>query len=143
LSGCKVAGILIESIWSGDELDCVVIGIGVNVLKGAVPSADLLQFPATSLEGELGTAVERETLLHDILAEIVALRPHLGTDSFIAAWEKALAFRGEQVQVEEGSEIPVTGKLLGLGSDGSLQLRNENGKSVTVRFGDVHLRPQA
>jgi len=143
LKGCKVAGILIESIWSGDELDCVVIGIGVNVLKGAVPSLDLLQFPATSLEEELGTAVERKTLLHDILAGIVALRPHLGMDSFIASWEKALAFRGEQVQVEKGSGIPITGKLLGLEADGSLQLRNEDGKSVTVRFGDVHLRPQA
>jgi BirA family biotin operon repressor/biotin-[acetyl-CoA-carboxylase] ligase len=143
LSGCKVAGILIESIWSGDELDCVVIGIGVNVLKGAVPSADLLQFPATSLEAELDTAVERETLLHDTLAGIVALRPHLGTDSFIAAWEKALAFRGEQVQVEAGSEAPLTGKLLGLEADGSLKLSRQDGKSVTVRFGDVHLRPQA
>src|SRR5512144_1769195 len=44
LDGCKVAGILVESVWSGEEVDCVVIGVGINVLKGAVPSADLLQF---------------------------------------------------------------------------------------------------
>ena len=151
LNGRKVAGILVESIWSGEEVDCVVIGIGMNVLKGAVPSADLLQFPATSLEESLGPAVERGRILHDIVAGIIALRPHIATDSFIALWEKALAFRSEQVQVEasaersrsDGSGTPITGRLLGLESDGSLRLGTEDGKSVTVRFGDVRLRPQA
>ena len=141
LNGRKVAGILVESVWSGEEVDCLVIGIGINVLKDAVPSEDLLQFPATSLEESLGPDVEREKILHDILAGIIALRPHLGTDSFIASWEKALAFRGEQVQVEEGTGVPVTGKLLGLEPDGSLKVSQEDGKSVTVRFGDVRLRP--
>ena len=142
LNGRKVAGILVESVWSGEEVDCVVIGIGVNVLKGAVPSDDFLNFPATSLEESLGPAVERERILHDILAGIIALRPHLGADSFIASWEKALAFRGEQVQAEQGDGALITGKLLGLEPDGGLRLTDENGKSVTVRFGDVRLRPQ-
>jgi BirA family transcriptional regulator, biotin operon repressor / biotin---[acetyl-CoA-carboxylase] ligase len=143
LNGRKVAGILVESVWSGEEVDCAVIGIGVNVLKGAVPSEELLIFPATSLEESLGPAVQRETILLDILAGIIALRPHLGTDSFVASWEKALAFRGEPIQVEQGDGSVVKGKLLGLESDGSLRLIDENGKSMTVRFGDVRLRPQA
>ncbi|MGC8855748.1 MAG: biotin--[acetyl-CoA-carboxylase] ligase, partial [Anaerolineae bacterium] len=29
----KVAGILVETIWTGEQADCVVIGIGVNVLR--------------------------------------------------------------------------------------------------------------
>ena len=141
LSGRKVAGILVESVWFGEEVDCLVIGIGVNVFRASVPSADLLQFPATSLEEALGPHVEREEILRDILARIVALRPQLGSDSFIASWEEALAFRGEQVQVEEGNGIRATGKLLGLESDGSLRLSQEDGKSIAVRFGDVRLRP--
>lgn len=143
LGGRKVAGILVESVWSGEEVDCVVIGIGVNIFKDAVPPGELLQFPATSLEEFLGHDIEREEILRDILSGVVALRPHLGTDSFLGAWEKALSFRGEQVQVEDGSGTPLKGKLLGLESDGSLQLSTEAGKSVTVRFGDVRLRPQA
>jgi BirA family biotin operon repressor/biotin-[acetyl-CoA-carboxylase] ligase len=143
LNGHKVAGILVESVWSGEEVDCTVIGIGVNVLKGAVPPAELLQFPATSLEDALGREVERERVLQDILAGIIALRPHLGTDPFIASWEKSLAFRGESVQAEQGDGSLVTGKLLGLETDGSLRISNEDGKFVTVRFGDVRLRPQA
>jgi BirA family biotin operon repressor/biotin-[acetyl-CoA-carboxylase] ligase len=143
LNGYKVAGILIESVWSGEKVDYLVIGIGVNVLNGAVPPAELLQFPATSLAESLGPAVEREAVLREILAGIIALRPHLGTDSFLAAWEKALAFRGEQVQVLEGNGTSVSGELQGLESDGSLRLSNDAGKSVIIRFGDVRLRPQA
>ena len=143
LNGRKVAGILVESVWSGEEIDGLVIGIGVNVLKAAVPSADLLFFPATSLEESLGPAIQRETVLHDILAALIALRPQLGSDSFIASWEKALAFRGEQVQVEQGDGTLLTGKLLGLESDGSLKLSDEAANSITVRFGDVRLRPGA
>ena len=139
----KVAGILVESVWSGDEVDGLVIGIGLNVLKGAVPSPDLLRFPATSLEEFFGPAVNREQVLRDILAGIIALRPHLRSDSFLASWEKVLAFRGEQVQIEQGDRSLLDGKLLGLESDGSLKLSGEAGESITVRFGDVRLRPGA
>lgn len=141
LNGRKLAGILVESVWAGEDVDCVVIGIGVNVLKDAVPSVDLLFFPATSLEEALGPAVQREVVLHDILAGIVSLRPHLSSDSFLASWEKVLAFRGEPVQVEQGDGSVLTGKLLGLEPDGSLKLSQETGNSMTVRFGDVRLRP--
>ena len=141
LNGRKVAGILVESVWSGEEVDCLVIGIGLNVLRGAVPSPELLLFPATSLEQSLGPAVEREEVLHDILAGIIAIRPHLSSASFIASWEKALAFRGEQVQVEQGDGSLITGKLLGLELDGGLRVSQEPNTPMAVRFGDVRLRP--
>jgi BirA family biotin operon repressor/biotin-[acetyl-CoA-carboxylase] ligase len=141
LNGRKVAGILVESVWSGEEVDCLVIGIGMNVLKGAVPSDELLLFPATSLEESLGPYVERQKVLRDILAGIIALRPHIGSDSFINSWEKALAFRGEQVQLEQGDGSLITGKLLGLEPDGSLRLSDDAGEAIPVRFGDVRLRP--
>ena len=141
LMGRKVCGILVESVWSGEEVDCVVIGIGVNVLKGSVPPAERLQFPATSLEDELGHAPERTEVLHDILASLIDLRPRMGTDEFIILWESLLAFHGEQVHVESGSIPPMQGHIIGLEADGSLRLRNEHGESMTVRFGDVRLRP--
>jgi BirA family biotin operon repressor/biotin-[acetyl-CoA-carboxylase] ligase len=140
LNGRKVAGILIESVWSGEDVDCVVIGIGVNVAKQAVPSTDVLRFPAISLEHVLGEAPDRNKLLHNILASLISLRPHMHSDSFMKSWEKLLAYYGKQVQVEMGGEQSVTGKIIGLESDGSLKLSDENGKTVTVRFGDVRLR---
>jgi BirA family transcriptional regulator, biotin operon repressor / biotin---[acetyl-CoA-carboxylase] ligase len=139
----KVCGILTESVWSGEDVDCVVIGIGLNVLQGSVPPAEMLQFPATSLEAELGHAPDRAEILHDILAAFITLRPQLGTDEFVKQWEDLLALRGETVQVEVDSTHKVTGQISGLASDGSLKIRNEHGEFVTVRFGDVRLRPLA
>jgi BirA family biotin operon repressor/biotin-[acetyl-CoA-carboxylase] ligase len=140
LNGRKAAGILIELVWSGEEVDCVVIGVGINVAKAAVPSTDILRFPAISLEHVLGEAPDRSKLLHNILASFISLRPHMHTDSFMKSWEKLLAYYERQVRVEMGSEQAVMGKIIGLESDGSLKLRDENNKNVTVRFGDVRLR---
>lgn len=143
LSRRKVAGVLIELVWSGEDVENVVIGMGVNIMKRSVPSTDILRFPAISLEDALGKPADRAEVLHDILANFVTLRPQLGTDELIHEWEKLLAYQGRQVQVDMGGGQTVIGKVAGLESDGSLKLREENGKLVTVRFGDVRLRPYA
>jgi len=143
IAGRKAAGILIESVWNGDSVDYVVIGIGVNVARSAVPPAEMLQFPATSLEENLGSLPEREDVLHDILAALLAWRPRLGTDELISAWEQNLAFRGQQVQITTQGDQIATGELFGLDSDGSLRLMDEHGNPMTVRFGDIRLRPVA
>ncbi|MEP7136519.1 MAG: biotin--[acetyl-CoA-carboxylase] ligase [Chloroflexota bacterium] len=140
LNGLKVAGILVELVWSGEDIDCMVIGMGINVAKASVPDTISLNFPATSLEHVLGAAPNRTKLLHDILASFISLRPHMRSDAFMTSWEKSLAYYGRQVRVEMGGEKSVTGKVIGLETDGSLKLRDEHGKNVTVRFGDVRLR---
>jgi BirA family biotin operon repressor/biotin-[acetyl-CoA-carboxylase] ligase len=143
LEGRKVAGILVESIWSGDQVDCTVIGIGLNVARAAVPPPELLHFPAASLQEALGTAPKREAILHDILKAFLSWRPRLGSAELIEAWEQDLAFRGQQVQVTGQGAQTVSGTLIGLETDGSLRLHDKHGNPVTVRFGDVRLRPSA
>lgn len=142
LNGKKTAGILIESVWTGADVDSLVIGMGMNVYKASIPPLEKLQFPATCLEDELEVEPPaREELIHDILSAFLIWRENLGTDRLIKAWEDKLAFRGEQVQVR--GEAMVTGVLDGLEPDGSLRLRNSEGKSIVVNFGDVSLRPAA
>ena len=141
--GHKVAGILVESVWSGEDIDCVVIGVGINVLKGSVPPEDMLHFPATSLEDELGYPPDRVEILFHILSNLIDLRPQLGNDELLSRWSDSLAFLGEQVQVEVESEPPLVGQMLGLEADGSLRLRDGHDKTIAVRFGDVRLRPLA
>ena len=143
LLGHKVAGILVESVWSGEDVDCVVVGIGINVLKGSVPPEDRLHFPATSLEDELGYPPDRLEILFDVLSALIDLRPRLGTAELLSRWAESLAFLGEQVQVAVENEQPVVGQILGLDQDGSLRLRDGHDKTVAVRFGDVRLRPMA
>lgn len=143
LNGKKIAGILIETIWTGDKITALVIGMGVNVLKQSLPPAEQLKFPATSLETELGHPVEREEFLQEILSRLVARRPEINTDTFLAAWENYLAYKNQNVQIINGGNETMAGKLLGLQADGSLRLQDELGNLLTVHVGDVSLRPTA
>ena len=142
LNGKKVAGILIESVWSGADVDSLVIGMGMNIYRSSIPPLEMLQFPAASLEDELGNKPPtREEMIREILSAFSIWRERLGTDTLIEAWEEKLAFRGEQVQVR--GEATISGRLEGLEPDGSLRLRDAHDKSIIVNFGDVSLRPAA
>ncbi len=152
LGGRKVAGILAEAYWRGDLLESVVLGIGVNVTPEAVPPAGELNFPATSVETEAGSSIERLALLHSILEQIIFWRLRLSTPEFLQAWELHLAYKGEWVHIlnygpalsadeDAEPESVQEGELLGLDSAGGLQLRNRSGRMILVRNGEIHLRP--
>lgn len=139
--GQKLAGILVETVWLGENIESIVLGMGINIRSAAVPPPEKLDFPATSLEHILTTHPARLPLLRDVLTAMLAWRPRLKSREFLSAWEARLAYRGEQVQVWVGTEAPQSGVLLGLAEDGSLRLRPAQGQPILIRFGDVHLRP--
>lgn len=144
LNGKKTAGILIETIWSGDTIDSIVVGMGINIHSASVPPQEYVQFPATSLEDEYGKEIPaREEILYHISNSFINWRDRIEADDLIHAWEKSLAFRGEQIQIQDGTEKGITGKLLGLESDGGLRMLDAHDKSIIIRFGDVSLRPAA
>lgn len=143
LNGKKVAGILVETVWSGHDVDSLVVGMGVNVEKASIPPAELLKFPATSLEEMLGTPPQREEFIFRTLEAIIRWREKINIQTFIQAWEEKLAFRGEMVNINAEDEKPIHGIVDGLESDGSLRLKDESGKPVSIRFGDVSLRPSS
>jgi len=155
LEGCKTGGVLVESRWSGEVLTAVVIGIGINIAPVSIDPTNLppksLNFPVTCVEQVLGRPVERTELLHGILQEFLGWLPKLASSQFIQSWESHLAFRGRWVELSneapglsslqglEHSEKMI-GKVLGLTSDGSLQLSTRSGKIVTLQAGEIHLR---
>jgi hypothetical protein len=77
---------------------------------------------------------------------MIVLRPLVGSEEFIRAWESALAFKGETVLVwseSSAGEIdssPFSGILLGLESDGGLGLETASGVRK-IQFGEIRLRP--
>lgn len=141
LNRCKVCGVLAEAVWMGEKVDSIVLGIGVNVKPEAVPPSDQLNFPATSIEAEMGKSVDRLTLLKDVLQALLYWRGLLTKDVFPHAWENHLAFRGEQVEIWAEGVTLRKGQIDGLERDGSLRLRSHAGQVYTVHFGEVHLHP--
>jgi BirA family transcriptional regulator, biotin operon repressor / biotin---[acetyl-CoA-carboxylase] ligase len=155
LDGRKTAGVLVETIWSGEMPANLVLGIGINVAPVSVPDAELI-FPATCIEQVLHRPVERLSLLRRVLERVIAWRTRLSSPEFMAAWEERLAFRGEWVRFLPGEArseaslnsrsaksppAEVEGNILGLAPDGALRLRTQAGEEIVMRVGDVRLRP--
>lgn len=147
----KVCGVLAEAQWAGNSLIGVILGVGINVLSESVSEpvlpAESLNFPATSVETELGKRVDRLSLLRSVLSYLLQWRTRLASDEFLKYWEEALAFRGEWVQISPGESPGQTsgmdlqeGKVLGLTSEGNLRLLSRTGETLTVRAGEIRLR---
>ncbi len=137
----KVSGLLVEALWEEHTPQAVVIGIGLNVLRAAVPPPEQVNFPATSLEEALGFAPERWEVLADILRALDEWRPRLTGPDFRLEWEKALALRGELVRLDPPVGPSWFGTIQGIDEDGSLRLLRQDGQVVSIPAGEIHLRP--
>ena len=85
----KLAGILSEGIAIGTPAQAVIIGIGINMQPAAYPPE--VSARATSIEGELGRAVDRELVLSCVLASLwdrLAVLEHAPGD-ILQAWRAA------------------------------------------------------
>ena len=83
----KLGGILAESAGAGDRADLVVVGYGINVRSAAFPPE--LRGRATSLESELGRAIDRDDLLAETLAALARRYEDLLAgrfDAILDAW---------------------------------------------------------
>ncbi len=152
----KAGGVLVEARWNGTDLSTVVVGIGINIAPESIDtqflSAAGLSVPATCVENLLGQTVDRIELLHGILHELFSWLPQLDSPDFIHAWESCLAYRDQWVEItteprpqpyESRAVLPdkTAGKVIGLGTDGSLRLLTASGELAVVQVGEIHLRP--
>lgn len=65
MSGRKVCGILTEMSLAGEQVNYIIVGMGINVKKQEFPQE--LKQTATSLENELGEPISTEALFHKVL----------------------------------------------------------------------------
>lgn len=140
LEGEKVCGILVEPLWSGSVLEAAVVGIGVNITERALPPANELDYPATSLEGALKRPVEGEVLLIEIIRNLARLFVEHELSDLPGLCEPYLAFRGDRVSVEMAGRQS-TAMVMGLSSDGRLAVKLEQGERVNLRLEEVTVRP--
>lgn len=140
VDGRKVCGILPEAHWSGERLQALILGIGINVAAKSVPDETILNFPATSIEQVVGKDVEPGVLLRAVLERLIHWKGKLSEATFLSAWEDRLAYKGQQVILESGDGLKAEAELIGLASDGALKLRLPSGERV-FQAGEIHLRP--
>jgi BirA family biotin operon repressor/biotin-[acetyl-CoA-carboxylase] ligase len=141
LNGRKCGGILAEVESADDELDYVIVGIGVNVNFSAA-SVPGIPSEATTIRDELGHPVPREPLVRAMLRAIEGyyLRTISGLD-LREEWTTRLSTlkRYVKVQLATGQE---EGWAEDVDSDGALLLRRSDGTVLRLMTGDVILGPR-
>jgi BirA family biotin operon repressor/biotin-[acetyl-CoA-carboxylase] ligase len=125
----KVAGILAEAGVSGGDT-WVVVGFGINVLPSSFPQD--LAVRATSLESELGRAVDRGELFATCLVRLAARYADLRAGrcrEVVDAWrQRASSTFGRAVEWEEDGALR-SGIVRNIDDDGALLV--EMGHGVT------------
>lgn len=140
LEGRKVSGVLVEPLWTGDQLVAAVVGIGVNVNPEAVPPEENLDFPATSVVGVLTRKIDRVDLLLDIVRELDTLVRTYDLTELPSLCEPFLAYRGEIVRVEIGDNSS-DARVLGLNADGRLNVEFDDADRVAISLEQAKIRP--
>ena len=140
VGGRKVAGVLVEGAWEGDRPLYMILGIGINVGARSAPQRKAVSFPATTVEGEARRAVSRTRLIAGVSRSLGEWYTRLESEAFLLAWDAALAYKGEQVQVEASQGL-VEGRLVGLGPDGEARIETNSGDVILAGGEAVRLRP--
>ncbi len=140
VGGEKLAGVLVETHWLGGDIQCVVLGIGINIAPDSIPPESEVDFPATCVEISLGRPVNRWAVLKEVLEALLGWLPIIDQAAFLQAWESNLAYQLESVQLIMEDSKPIEGRLIGLRRDGSLRMELPNGDEKYFQTGEVHLR---
>jgi BirA family transcriptional regulator, biotin operon repressor / biotin---[acetyl-CoA-carboxylase] ligase len=139
ISGRKVGGMLCEAGLSGQHLDYVVVGLGINVNLNPADLGQILA-PSTSLSRELGHELERLPLLVAFLETLEDNYQRLRSGWLpYEAWRNRLATLGQEVQVGLPGQV-IYGLAEDVDADGSLLVRQADGSLIAVLVGDVTLR---
>jgi BirA family transcriptional regulator, biotin operon repressor / biotin---[acetyl-CoA-carboxylase] ligase len=138
VSGKKVGGILTEMHAEPSQVRFVIVGIGLNVNQEKFPGE--LGTTASSLRIETGKQVSRLELLVRLLREFENDYNHFLREGPAGVKQKFEAVssyaQGKRVRVTSGG-ASFTGTTAGLGPEGLLLVKRDDGLVVTVISGDV------
>lgn len=140
LKGKKVAGLLTETVFSGNKPDRLVIGIGLNVNQHNF-SPDLAD-KATSIYQETGEAVERELFLCELLGRIEYKYNlwHRRQEDLLKAINRNIKGYGKWIGLKVDDELrDDLYKMLGVDESGKLLMLNRDGGIESFSYEQIRL----
>jgi len=143
LRGKKLAGILAEMEGEGARVGFVILGIGVNVNWRREDFPADLGVKATSLRAESGREISRAAAAAGLLGELEKEYTAFIREGFSPRlkdeWNRLSWINGKEVTLSL-PEGEISGRALGLDTDGALLLLDGKGKPRRFIAGDVSLR---
>jgi BirA family biotin operon repressor/biotin-[acetyl-CoA-carboxylase] ligase len=134
----KLAGILVEVSWEGEQVEFIVLGMGINVAQDPLWDHQNFELPALSVEEVLQESLDWHELLKRILSRVGIWYSKIHHMQFIEQWEKKLAYRGEKVVVSMRDQKWL-GSVIGLNETGALLILTDEGL-CTIHYGEVKVR---
>jgi BirA family transcriptional regulator, biotin operon repressor / biotin---[acetyl-CoA-carboxylase] ligase len=137
VDGKKVAGSLAECATRGDQIEYLILGVGVNVnveagaLHAALGPAGVA---ATSICSALGRPVDRDAFAAAYLNRLdawVARYKADGAGPISAAWRERDILTGRRVEAR-GTRTAYDGRVLGVDEDGHLVVQDSVGERHAV-----------
>jgi BirA family biotin operon repressor/biotin-[acetyl-CoA-carboxylase] ligase len=143
LRGRKLAGILAEMEAEGARVGFVILGIGINVNWRREDFPADLGVKATSLRAESGKEISRAAVAAQLLRELEKEYTAFIREGFSPRlkdeWNRLSWINGKEVTLSL-PEGEISGRALGLDTDGALLLLDGKGKTRRFIAGDVSLR---
>ncbi|MGV8059158.1 MAG: biotin--[acetyl-CoA-carboxylase] ligase [Smithellaceae bacterium] len=141
LKGKKVCGILAQMKTTADQVDFIVVGIGINInIRQNQFPADICDM-ATSLSAETGKEISRQDLIISLYENFAKWYKELLKNGFTFIKEKWLSLTpmiGKNVQIIHFNET-VTGKAIGIDDKGSLILFTARNEKIVISAGDASI----
>jgi BirA family transcriptional regulator, biotin operon repressor / biotin---[acetyl-CoA-carboxylase] ligase len=136
----KISGILIENDIRQSSLRHTIIGIGMNVNLRVADYPEIAPL-ATSLSDLTGKVIPRAEVIRQLLIEMENLYLSLPQkETIFEDWKNHLTTLGQNVEAHMGQQV-FHGIAESVSPDGSLFLRQIDGKLIRIIAGDVTLKP--
>ncbi|WP_268235137.1 biotin--[acetyl-CoA-carboxylase] ligase [Priestia taiwanensis] len=141
MNGKKVVGILTELQAEADQINSVIIGMGINVNSVEEDFPEQVKDIATSLRIESGEKINRATLIQRIFFHMEKLyKQYLehGFKPIKLLWESFALSVGKEITARTLSST-LKGKVLGITDEGVLQLEDNYGNVHLVYSADIEV----
>jgi BirA family biotin operon repressor/biotin-[acetyl-CoA-carboxylase] ligase len=144
VAGKKLCGILIETSRGADDRLCAVVGIGLNV-HGSFKEVPELAERATTIAEQGSENVSREGVIVTLLErfdEGYEMLQHGGAEGAWRIWKHwrdHLSTLGQWVRIQQGERL-IEGMAMGVDGDGALLVRQADGATTQITWGDVEMR---
>lgn len=136
----KIGGLLTESVFSGNKIDRVLVGIGLNVNQQNF--SEEIQYMAASLYLLTEKKYDRETLLADILSrmEYAYGRWQKKDVSLLKEINQKIRGYGKWVKLRVNGELRKEAvKVLGVNEAGQLLVLNEEGEIEKFSYEQIRI----
>ena len=136
----KISGILSETSIKGNELEFLILGIGINI-NMSKNLLDEIDQPATSLSVELNRNQDNLLFLNsflDVFYPYYDRLLHSGFEELVDEWKKNISLIGKDVRIKNLNSI-FKARVLDINDDGTLKVELVNKDIKNISCGDIEV----